>query len=103
MTSNEGIFPVIEVPFSYPNDDLEHALVLALTRQESLFNKDAVSHAGARGLMQLMPATARMVSQRIRLPYSKYKLTQSAYNVKLGSTYLAEMIDKYDGLSLIHI
>ncbi len=95
--SNERIFPVIEVPFSYPNDDLEHALVLALTRQESLFNKDAVSHAGARGLMQLMPATARMVSQRIRLPYSKYKLTQSAYNVKLGSTYLAEMIDKYDG------
>ncbi len=95
--SNERIFPVVEIPFAYPNDELEHALVLALTRQESLFDKDASSHAGARGLMQLMPATARTVSRWVRLPYAKYKLTQATYNVKLGSTYLAEMIDKYDG------
>lgn len=95
--SNERMFPVVDIPFAYSNDKLEHALVLALTRQESLFNTDAVSHAGARGLMQLMPATARAMSRSVRLPYSKYKLTQPAYNVELGSTYLAKMIRKYDG------
>ena len=95
--SNERIFPVVDIPFAYPNDELEHALVLALTRQESLFNKDAASHAGARGLMQLMPATARTVSRWVRLPYAKNKLSQPAYNVKLGSKYLAEMIDKFEG------
>ena len=47
--------------------------------------------------MQLMPATARTVSNWAGLPYAKYKLTQAVYNVKLGSTYLTEMIDKYDG------
>ncbi len=47
--------------------------------------------------MQLMPATARLVSRRVRLPYAKNKLTNAAYNVKLGSTYLADMIKKYDG------
>ena len=99
--SNEGIFPVVEIPFAYPNDEIEHALVLALTRQESLFNKKAASHAGARGLMQLMPATARMVARQVRLPYAKFKLTQPTYNVKLGSTYLAKMIDKYDGAYIL--
>lgn len=95
--SNERRFPIVELPFAYSNDELEHALVLALTRQESLFNTNATSHAGARGLMQLMPATARTVSYSVRLPYAKYKLNQPAYNVRLGSTYLAKMIDKYHG------
>jgi soluble lytic murein transglycosylase len=95
--SNRRIFPVVALPFAYPDDELEHALVLALARQESLFDENAVSHAGARGLMQLMPATARTVSRWVRLPYAKYKLTQPDYNVTLGSKYLAEMIDKFDG------
>ena len=95
--SNERLFPVVDIPFAYANDTLEHALVLALTRQESLFDKSAASHAGARGLMQLMPATAKLVSRQVRLPYAKYKLTNAAYNVKLGSTYLADMIDRHDG------
>lgn len=95
--SDAHIFPLVDIPFAYENDVLEHALVLALTRQESLFDKRAKSHAGARGLMQLMPATARVVSRRVRLPYAKSKLTDAAYNVKLGSTYLADLIEKYDG------
>ena len=95
--SDANIFPLVDMPFAYDNSVLEHALVLALTRQESLFDKAAKSHAGARGLMQLMPATARLVSRRVRLPYAKNKLTNAAYNVKLGSTYLADMIKKYDG------
>ena len=47
--------------------------------------------------MQLMPATARVVSRRLRLPYAKSKLTNAVYNVKLGSAYLADLIEKYDG------
>ncbi|MDA1357362.1 MAG: lytic transglycosylase domain-containing protein [Proteobacteria bacterium] len=95
--SNARIFPLVDLPFAYANDELEHALVLALTRQESLFDREIASPAGARGLMQLMPATASQVSRGLRLPYAKNKLTQAAYNVKLGSTYLANMIDKHDG------
>ena len=95
--SNERLFPLVELPFAYENDTLEHALVLALTRQESLFDRSAASHAGARGLMQLMPATAKLVAKQVRLPYAKNRLTQAAYNVKLGSTYLADMIDRHDG------
>ncbi len=95
--SNARIFPLVDLPFAYANGKLEHALVLALTRQESLFDPDIASPAGARGLMQLMPATASLVSRGLRLPYAKSKLTQAAYNVKLGSTYLADMIDKHDG------
>ena len=95
--SNERLFPLVDIPFAYANDALEHALVLALTRQESLFDKSARSPAGARGLMQLMPGTAKLVSRQVRLPYAKSKLTHATYNVKLGSTYLAYMIDKHDG------
>ena len=95
--SNARIFPLVDLPFAYANGKLEHALVLALTRQESLFDPAIASPAGARGLMQLMPATANLVSRQLRLPYAKYKLTQAAYNVKLGSTYLADMINKHDG------
>ena len=95
--SNARIFPLVDLPFAYANGELEHALVLALTRQESLFSRTAASPAGARGLMQLMPATASLVSRRLRLSYAKNKLTQAAYNVNLGSTYLADMIHKHDG------
>ncbi len=95
--SDANIFPLVDIPFAYDNNVLEHALVLALTRQESLFDKAVKSHAGARGLMQLMPATARLVSRRLRLPYAKSKLTNASYNVKLGSAYLADLIEKYDG------
>ena len=95
--SNARIFPLVDLPFAYANGKLEHALVLALTRQESLFDRNIASPAGARGLMQLMPATANLVSRQLRLPYARNKLTQAVYNVKLGSTYLADMIDKHDG------
>jgi soluble lytic murein transglycosylase len=95
--SEANIFPLVDIPFAYADSVLEHALVLALTRQESLFDRRAKSPAGARGLMQLMPATARAVAKRLRLPYAKSNLTHGAYNVKLGSAYLADLIEKYDG------
>ena len=79
------------------NSPVPPSLALAVAKIESDFNTRALSTAGARGVMQIMPATARVVSRRVRLPYAKSKLTNAAYNVKLGSAYLADLIEKYDG------
>ncbi len=83
---------------------IEKPLVLAITRQESAFAADAVSHAGARGLMQLMPATAKSVSRKLNLSYSTSRLTADpAYNTLLGSTYLGNLIDRFDGSYILAI
>jgi len=88
-------FPIIKVA---GNRKLERALQLAVIRQESQFDPKAVSHAGARGLMQLMPATARVVATKHHLRYNRRKLTTDPdYNAILGSTYLASLIDQYKG------
>lgn len=72
--------------------------VHAITRQESLFNNRAVSKAGARGLMQLMPGTARETSGKMGLPYDFAKLTTDpTYNMMLGSTYFAQLLDNWGG------
>ena len=73
-------------------------LALAIARQESEFNPAAVSAAGARGLMQLMPATAEEVSGKIGVPYEPARLTADPlYNAQLGTAYLARMLRAYDG------
>ncbi|MBT5751892.1 MAG: lytic transglycosylase domain-containing protein, partial [Rhodospirillaceae bacterium] len=75
----------------------ETALLLALMRQESGFSVQAISHAGARGLMQLMPATARNVARQIKLPFSKNRLmSDPEYNMKLGRAYISGLLNKYD-------
>ena len=61
-----------------------------IIRQESEFDLGANSHAGAKGLMQLMPYTAKVVAKQAKLPYSKSRLTRDAeYNINLGSHYIA--------------
>ena len=73
-------------------------LVLAVIRQESEFDQKAHSHAGARGLMQLMTFTAKLVAKQAKLPYSKSKLKSDPYyNIKLGSYYLAGLLEDYEG------
>jgi soluble lytic murein transglycosylase len=94
-------FPVVQVT---GHQRLERALQLAVIRQESQFDARAVSHAGARGLMQLMPATARKVASRNRLRYSRRRLTSSPdYNATLGSAYLASLIKDYKGSYVLAI
>ncbi|MBA59795.1 MAG: hypothetical protein CMQ40_11595 [Gammaproteobacteria bacterium] len=70
---------------------------LAVARQESAFMPDAKSRAGARGLMQLMPSTARLVAKGIGTSYSKNRrLLEIDLNIKLGTTYLRWMLDRYN-------
>ena len=67
-------------------------------RQESAFYTGAISGAGARGLMQIMPATARRVARQIKVRYSRKKLlSDPEYNLRLGRAYLADLTEKYDG------
>jgi soluble lytic murein transglycosylase len=72
-------------------------LVLGMVRQESAFDVGATSHAGARGLMQLMPATAREVAKRIGLPFAAERLGDPAYNVALGTSYFDQVLAMFDG------
>lgn len=72
-------------------------LVLAVIRQESAFDPRAVSQVGARGMMQLMPATAKRVARATGQSYSRARLLDDPrYNVRLGTAYLNNMMSKYD-------
>jgi len=82
----------------------ETALVLALIRQESEFDQAAVSHAGALGLMQLMPKTAKGVAKKLGVPFDEAALTTDPdYNVQLGTTYLAGLLDDFDGSYILSL
>ena len=73
-------------------------LVLAVIRQESEFDQRGHSYVGARGLMQLMTYTAKLVAKQANLPYSKSRLkSDPIYNIKLGSYYLASLLEIYEG------
>jgi soluble lytic murein transglycosylase len=77
---------------------VEKALVYGLSRQESEFDPKAGSGAGARGLMQLMPGTAKIIARQYKLGYAPAKLTgDPAYNVKLGAAHLGDLIDDFNG------
>ena len=74
------------------------SLVHGITRQESSFDKAAVSHAGARGLMQLMPGTAREQAGKMGYGYDYGRLTSDpSYNVMLGSAYFQRLVNMWDG------
>ncbi len=90
-------WPMIALP---RGDAPERALVFATVRQESAFETDAVSRAGARGLMQLMAPTARAIARKLALPTEHIEtrlLSDPKLNVSLGRSYLAGLIDNYDG------
>jgi soluble lytic murein transglycosylase len=76
---------------------LDTSWVFAIARQESAFSPDARSHAGALGLMQLMPRTARQTAQQIGLKFKHADLLKPATNIRLGSNYLKSLLDQFDG------
>lgn len=74
------------------------SLLYAISRQESALYPRAQSPVGARGLMQLMPATAKETAGKIGVPYrSEQQLFDPAMNIRLGSAYLKRLLDVYDG------
>ncbi len=80
------------------NGKIELAFLNALTRQESEFNPGTVSRVGARGLMQLMPQTAKQVAAAVKMKYELARLiSDPSYNVTLGSAFLAQLLSGYDG------
>ncbi len=88
-------FPTVSVPDGHKHN---WTMIHAIARQESQFDREALSHAGARGLMQLMPGTAMETAGKISLGYSRDALTSDPdYNVKLGSTYIQRMMDYFGG------
>ena len=96
---NKFNYPIISTP-KYINGRKipESAFILSIIRQESEFDLSANSHAGAKGLMQLMPYTAKLVAKQAKLPYSRSRLTTDPeYNINLGSHYIAGLILEYDG------
>lgn len=72
-------------------------LVFGMVRQESGFDADAVSRAGARGLMQLMPATSREVARDLGLPWAPQRLAEPEFNVTLGTAYFRDVLEMFDG------
>ena len=88
-------FPEVTLPQAYQH---HWALAHGITRQESSFDRAATSPVGARGLMQLMPGTAREQAAKIGLPYDLARLTSDpTYNVMLGSSYFSRLLDEWGG------
>lgn len=93
----EAAYPIISYPLQR-DVQVENALVLALSRQESELNPRAISHADARGLMQMLPSTARLQARREGLPYRASWLTDDpAYNMTLGASHLDDLLDQFNG------
>ena len=91
-------FPTVAVPAGYEDN---WTIIHAISRQESQFDRAAVSHAGARGLMQLMPATAREQSGKIGLAYSQAALTTDPnMSIMLGSSYFQRVYANYGSYPL---
>jgi len=92
-------YPEVSVP---PAQSRYWSFAHGIIRQESSFDRAAVSHAGARGMMQLMPGTAREVAGRMGLPYSHERLTSDpSYNISLGTSYVATMMESWGGNAVL--
>jgi len=88
-------YPITPLP---EGGTAERSLLFAIVRQESAFAPDARSGVGARGLMQLMPATAASVAAKLQVPYSADRLTSDGvYNILLGRAYIEKLIEDFGG------
>jgi soluble lytic murein transglycosylase len=97
ITLAERAYPLIDLPSGAPISP-EAALTLSVIRQETEFDPRAVSGAGARGIMQMMPATARETARMLDMPYDFGRLTDDPeYNLILGMAHLDEVVTDYDG------
>lgn len=84
-----------------PGGAVETAFVMGIVRQESGFDPTVRSPAGALGMMQLMPSTASIVARKLGYDYGSGRLEDADYNMQLGSAYLGQLVDKFDGSYLL--
>lgn len=90
--------PVGVIPASADISGAGKALAYAVARQESEFNVGAVSGAGARGLLQLLPGTAKELAKKAGMTYSPARLTTDAgYNATLGAAFLGQQLSRFQG------
>lgn len=86
-------YPTLSMP-----SGTNFTLVHAIARQESQFAENAISHAGARGIMQFMPATARMEANKAGVPFSTQRLIDDPqYSIRLGSNHIERLVRQYNG------
>ena len=97
---NKFNYPIINTPTIINGKAMpSQEIILAITRQESEFDPKANSYAGAKGMMQLMTYTAKLVSKQMNVRYSKSKLTSNPeYNIKLGTYYFNSLLNDYGGI-----
>lgn len=96
----------LTIRFPIVHDDIVHkkaqknnvpsSLIFSIARQESAWEFDAKSRVGARGLMQIMPATAKETAKKANIRYRKHKLFDPEYNITLGSYYISSLLKQYD-------
>lgn len=93
----EVSYPLIFVPDA-ARQFVPEEVILGISRQESEFNPRAYSRAGARGLMQLIPSTAKITARKERLPYRQSALLDDPiYNMTLGAAHLSHLFERFDG------
>ncbi|TPG17588.1 lytic transglycosylase domain-containing protein [Sphingomonas koreensis] len=90
-------YPSVPVP---PTVTPYWTMIHAISRQESQFDRQIVSHAGAIGLMQLMPGTARETATRMGLSYNVSSLNDAQYNIQLGANYFQRLFGTYGSYPL---
>lgn len=101
----DAAYPLLDLPADARKPGRpEPALILAITRQESEFDPRARSPVGARGLMQIMPATARITARTEGLPYQPdWLVNDPSYNVTLGAAYLQHLLEQWNGSYVLTI
>jgi soluble lytic murein transglycosylase len=95
----------LRFPLAYPEEirsasastNIDPPFLYAIARQESAFAADAKSPAGAMGVMQLMPSTARSTAREIGVQYRYWDLIDPSQNIQLGSRYLHQLLDQFNG------
>jgi soluble lytic murein transglycosylase len=98
VLATEAAFPILQIPRIVGYGQIEDAYSLAITRQESEFNSNAVSGANARGLMQFVPATASSQARKMGIPHETSWLTsRPSHNLTLGSAHLYDLVSNFYG------
>jgi soluble lytic murein transglycosylase len=99
LALEQHAFPTFGIPRYQPlPGSQDKAMVYAIARQESAFNAKAMSHANARGLMQMLPSTASRTASRFKVPFSADKLiAEPAFNAMLGAAHLGELMEETKG------